>query len=55
MNDFNLTSLAIVEYKINELNSQKKWIENRMEELIELRTNIRKEIQKDYEPIEEIL
>lgn len=55
MNDFNLTSLAIVEYKINELNSQKKWIENRMEELIELRKNIRKEIQKDYEPIEEIL
>ena len=37
------TSLAIVEYKINELVSKKKQIDLRLKELIEIRDNIREE------------
>jgi uncharacterized protein YnzC (UPF0291/DUF896 family) len=44
------TSLAIVEYKINELASQKRQIEERLTELIEIRDKIREEYIKEYEP-----
>lgn len=44
------TSLAIVEYQINELCFQKQQIEKRLSELIEIRENIRNEYIKEYEP-----
>lgn len=51
--NYTTTSLAIVEYKINELASQKKQIETRLAELIEIRENIREELIKKYEPMNE--
>lgn len=46
------TSLAIVEFKINELYSQKRQIDMRLAQLIEIRDNIRTELIKEYEPCE---
>ena len=43
------TSLAIIEYKLNELSSQKKAIDHRINELLEIRENIRKELIKEIQ------
>lgn len=48
MSRYTETSLAIVEYKINELISQKKQIDTRLIELIEIRDRIREEVIKEY-------
>jgi hypothetical protein len=53
MSSYTETSLAIVEYKINELASQKKQMEERLVELIEIRDRIREEYIKEYEPCKE--
>ena len=47
MSNFTETSLAIVEYKLNELYSQKDWIDKRIEELIKVRDNCRKQLIKE--------
>lgn len=49
------SSLAIIEYKLNELNSQRKWIDTRIDELVAIRDVIVKEMSKEYEPVNEDL
>lgn len=50
MSSYTENSLALVEFRINELVSEKKHIEQRLKELIEIRDNIREEVIKEYEP-----
>ena len=50
VSSYSETSLALVEFRINELVSKKKHIEQRLSELIEIRDNIREEVIKEYEP-----
>ena len=53
MSNYTETSLAIIEYKINEISSQKRQMEERLVELIEIRDRIREEYIKEYEPCKE--
>ena len=43
------SSLAIIEYKLNELRSQRKWIDTRIDELVAIREVTVKELSKEYE------
>lgn len=49
---YNKASLAIIEYKLDEIESKTRYLEKRKIELMVIRDKIIKEIQKEYEPIE---
>lgn len=45
-------SLAIVEFKLNELRAKRKYIDDRINELVVIRDTIVKELVKEYEQID---
>lgn len=48
------TSLALVEYKLDELRSQRRWIDDRISELVVIRDRIIKERMNELEKLEEL-
>ena len=49
---YNKASLAIIDYKLDEIESKIRYFEKRKVELQVIRDRIIKEIEKEYEPIE---
>ena len=49
---YNKASLAIIDYKLDEIESKTRYLEKRKIELQVIRDRIIKEIEKEYEPIE---
>ena len=48
MGNYTETSLAIVEYKLNELYSQRDWIDERIRKLIKVRDNCIKALTDEH-------
>ena len=49
---YNKASLAIIDYKLDEIESKIRYLEKRKVELQVIRDRILNEIKKEYEPIE---
>ena len=49
---YNEASLAIIDYKLDEIESKTRYLKKRKIELMVIRDKIIKEIQKEYESIE---